>query len=82
MRCQRWPPRTPNYGKLKSPRVVHNHEGEMEPKAVQIAGADPKMLAECAKYNVDKGAQIIDINMGCPVKKVCKRLVWFSPTAR
>jgi tRNA-dihydrouridine synthase B len=43
----------------------------MEPKAVQIAGADPKMLAECAKYNVDKGAQIIDINMGCPVKKVC-----------
>ena len=48
-----------------------NHDGEMEPKAVQIAGADPAMLAECAKYNVDKGAQIIDINMGCPVKKVC-----------
>lgn len=48
-----------------------NHEGEMEPKAVQIAGADPTMLAECAKHNVDKGAQIIDINMGCPVKKVC-----------
>jgi tRNA-dihydrouridine synthase B len=48
-----------------------NHEGEMEPKAVQIAGADPQMLAECAKYNVDRGAQIIDINMGCPVKKVC-----------
>ncbi|MBC3917585.1 tRNA dihydrouridine synthase DusB [Undibacterium sp. CY18W] len=48
-----------------------NHEGEMEPKAVQIAGADPQMLAECAKHNVDKGAQIIDINMGCPVKKVC-----------
>jgi tRNA-dihydrouridine synthase B len=48
-----------------------NHEGEMEPKAVQIAGADPRMLAECARYNVDKGAQIIDINMGCPVKKVC-----------
>lgn len=48
-----------------------NHEGEMEPKAVQIAGADPQMLAECAKFNVDKGAQIIDINMGCPVKKVC-----------
>lgn len=43
----------------------------MEPKAVQIAGADPQMLAECAKYNVDRGAQIIDINMGCPVKKVC-----------
>lgn len=48
-----------------------NHEGEMEPKAVQIAGADPKMLADCARHNVDRGAQIIDINMGCPVKKVC-----------
>src|SRR6185312_10944222 len=48
-----------------------NHDGEMEPKAVQIAGADPAMLAACAKYNVDRGAQIIDINMGCPVKKVC-----------
>jgi tRNA-dihydrouridine synthase B len=48
-----------------------NHDGEMEPKAVQIAGADPAMLAECAKYNVERGAQIIDINMGCPVKKVC-----------
>ncbi|ASU40646.1 tRNA dihydrouridine synthase DusB [Herbaspirillum sp. meg3] len=48
-----------------------NHDGEMEPKAVQIAGADPAMLADCAKHNVDRGAQIIDINMGCPVKKVC-----------
>jgi tRNA-dihydrouridine synthase B len=48
-----------------------DHAGEMEPKAVQIAGADPVMLAECAKFNVDRGAQIIDINMGCPVKKVC-----------
>ncbi|WP_395822768.1 tRNA dihydrouridine synthase DusB [Collimonas sp.] len=48
-----------------------NHDGEMEPRAVQIAGADPLMLVECAKYNVDHGAQIIDINMGCPVKKVC-----------
>ncbi len=48
-----------------------NHDGEMEPKAVQIAGADPQMLADCARFNVDKGAQIIDINMGCPVKKVC-----------
>ena len=48
-----------------------NHDGEMEPKAVQIAGADPQMLADCAKFNVDRGAQIIDINMGCPVKKVC-----------
>ena len=48
-----------------------DHDGEMEPKAVQIAGADPAMLAECARFNVARGAQIIDINMGCPVKKVC-----------
>jgi tRNA-dihydrouridine synthase B len=48
-----------------------DHAGEMEPKAVQIAGADPHDLAECAKFNVERGAQIIDINMGCPVKKVC-----------
>jgi tRNA-dihydrouridine synthase B len=48
-----------------------NHEGEVDPIAVQIAGADPQMLAEAAKYNVDQGAQIIDINMGCPAKKVC-----------
>jgi tRNA-dihydrouridine synthase B len=48
-----------------------NHEGEVEPIAVQIAGADPKMLAQAAQYNVDEGAQIIDINMGCPAKKVC-----------
>ncbi|HVL75509.1 MAG TPA: tRNA dihydrouridine synthase DusB [Noviherbaspirillum sp.] len=48
-----------------------NHDGEMEPKAVQIAGADPAMLAASAKFNVERGAQIIDINMGCPVKKVC-----------
>ncbi len=48
-----------------------NHEGEVEPIAVQIAGADPSMMAEAARYNVDNGAQIIDINMGCPAKKVC-----------
>ena len=48
-----------------------DHDGEMEPKAVQIAGADPQDLADCARFNVDRGAQIIDINMGCPVKKVC-----------
>lgn len=48
-----------------------DHEGEMEPKAVQIAGADPRDLADCARFNVERGAQIIDINMGCPVKKVC-----------
>ncbi|TWG83966.1 tRNA-U20-dihydrouridine synthase [Cupriavidus gilardii J11] len=48
-----------------------NHDGEVEPIAVQIAGAEPGMMAEAARYNVDRGAQIIDINMGCPAKKVC-----------
>jgi tRNA-dihydrouridine synthase B len=48
-----------------------NHEGEVEPKVIQIAGADPAMMAEAAKYNVDNGASIIDINMGCPAKKIC-----------
>jgi tRNA-dihydrouridine synthase B len=48
-----------------------NHDGEMAPRAVQIAGADPAMLADCARFNVERGAQVIDINMGCPVKKVC-----------
>lgn len=48
-----------------------NHSGEPEPRSVQIAGADPKMMAEAAKHNVDQGAHIIDINMGCPAKKVC-----------
>lgn len=54
----------------KSSRRI-DHAGEMEPKAVQIAGAIPEQLAECAAFNVGRGAQIIDINMGCPVKKVC-----------
>jgi tRNA-dihydrouridine synthase B len=48
-----------------------NHDGEPAPKAVQIAGADPAMMAEAARFNVDRGAQVIDINMGCPAKKVC-----------
>ncbi|MFC4273717.1 tRNA dihydrouridine synthase DusB [Achromobacter aloeverae] len=48
-----------------------NHEGEIAPVAVQIAGADPAMMAEAAVFNASKGARIIDINMGCPVKKVC-----------
>ena len=49
-------------------------EGEAAPIAVQIAGSDPAWLAEAANYNVELGAQVIDINMGCPVKKVCKKL--------
>jgi tRNA-dihydrouridine synthase B len=48
-----------------------DHTGEVDPIAVQIAGADPQMMAEAARFNVEKGAQIIDINMGCPAKKVC-----------
>lgn len=58
------------YGSAKTLRRA-NHEGEVEPVSVQIAGAVPEMLAEAAKFNVDRGAQIIDINMGCPAKKVC-----------
>ncbi len=48
-----------------------NHEGEPAPIAVQLAGANPLIMAEAARYNADRGAQIIDINMGCPAKKVC-----------
>jgi tRNA-dihydrouridine synthase B len=48
-----------------------DHAGELAPIAVQIAGADPAMLADAARYNVERGAEIIDINMGCPAKKVC-----------
>ncbi len=48
-----------------------NHDGEIAPVAVQIAGADPGLLADAARFNVQRGAAIIDINMGCPAKKVC-----------
>ena len=51
-----------------------DHRGEPGPRVVQIAGFDPSMMAEAARRNVDAGAQIIDINMGCPAKKVCNRL--------
>ena len=54
----------------KSQRRI-NHAGEPAPITVQIAGADPAMMADAARYNADRGAQIIDINMGCPAKKVC-----------
>ena len=49
------------------------HSGDPEPRSVQIAGGDPQMLAEAARANVQLGAQIIDINMGCPAKKVCNK---------
>jgi len=58
------------YGSVKTRRRA-NHDGEVAPIAVQIAGADPAMMADAARYNVDRGAQIIDINMGCPARKIC-----------
>ena len=57
---------------LKTSRRA-NHEGEGAPIAVQIAGTSATMMAEAAAYNIDNGAQIIDINMGCPAKKVCNK---------
>ena len=58
----------------QTPKSMHrtNHDGEHAPIAVQIAGNDPQVMAEAARFNVSRGAQIIDINMGCPNKKVCK----------
>jgi tRNA-dihydrouridine synthase B len=58
------------YASLKTSRRA-DHEGELAPIAVQIAGVDPQAMAEAARYNIERGAQIIDINMGCPAKKVC-----------
>ncbi|MDP3761594.1 MAG: tRNA dihydrouridine synthase DusB [Ramlibacter sp.] len=60
------------WNSLKTSRRA-NHDGEPGPIAVQIAGTDAAMMAEAAAYNVDRGAQIIDINMGCPAKKVCNK---------
>ena len=57
---------------LKTSRRA-DHRGEPGPIAVQIAGTDAEMMADAARYNVDRGAQIIDINMGCPAKKVCNK---------
>jgi tRNA-dihydrouridine synthase B len=57
---------------LKTSRRA-NHEGEPGPIAVQIAGTEPQMMMDAARYNIDRGAQIIDINMGCPAKKVCNK---------
>ncbi|HWP94737.1 MAG TPA: tRNA dihydrouridine synthase DusB [Gammaproteobacteria bacterium] len=55
-------------------RLRMDHTGEPEPRSVQIAGADPAMMADAARSAVAQGAQIVDINMGCPAKKVCNRL--------
>ena len=60
------------WASLKTSRRA-DHAGEPAPIAVQIAGTDPAEMADAARYNIDRGAQIIDINMGCPAKKVCTR---------
>ena len=60
------------WASLKTSRRA-NHEGEPGPIAVQIAGTEAQMMADAARYNIDRGAQIIDINMGCPAKKVCNK---------
>ena len=61
------------WASLKTSRRA-NHDGETAPIAVQIAGVDPHEMADAARYNIDRGAQVIDLNMGCPAKKVCN--VW------
>jgi tRNA-dihydrouridine synthase B len=61
------------WSSLKTSRRA-NHQGEPAPIAVQIAGVDPAEMADAARHNIDRGAQVIDINMGCPAKKVCN--VW------
>jgi tRNA-dihydrouridine synthase B len=62
----------PRLWKSRKSALRLDHRGEPEPIGVQIAGSDPLMLANAAKFNVENGAQIIDINFGCPAKKVCK----------
>lgn len=61
----------PRMWKTKKSLWRMDHQGEPDPIGVQLAGADPNVLADAARYNVDHGAQIIDINFGCPAKKVC-----------
>ncbi|HZV38625.1 MAG TPA: tRNA dihydrouridine synthase DusB [Pseudoxanthomonas sp.] len=61
----------PRFWNTAKSRTRMDHDGEPAPISVQIAGTEPKLLAEAARYNVDHGAQIVDINMGCPAKKVC-----------
>jgi tRNA-dihydrouridine synthase B len=58
------------WGSEKTKRRA-NHDGEVEPRSIQIVGTDPQLMADAARYNVENGAQIIDINMGCPAKKIC-----------
>jgi tRNA-dihydrouridine synthase B len=62
----------PDLRDTRKSRLRRRHDDEPSPRAVQIAGSDPAQLADAARFNVDHGAQIIDINMGCPAKKVCR----------
>lgn len=62
----------PKLWHTKKSRTRREHDAECGPIAVQIAGTEPQAMAEAARFNVDQGAQIIDINMGCPAKKVCR----------
>ncbi len=64
----------PRLRNSRKTRLRLDHRGEPSPRIVQIAGADPHAMADAARFNVDNGAQIIDINMGCPAKKVCNAL--------
>jgi len=61
----------PHLRNSRKTRLRMDHQGEAEPICVQIAGTEPEKMADAAKFNMDNGAQIIDINMGCPAKKVC-----------
>lgn len=61
----------PRFWRTRKSLQRMDHDGEPAPISVQIAGTEPEVMAEAARYNVDHGAQIVDINMGCPAKKVC-----------
>ncbi len=63
----------PSLRNTRKSRLKADHSGEIGLRSVQILGTEPQVMAEAAQYNVDRGAQIIDINMGCPAKKVCKK---------
>lgn len=63
----------PRLWDTRESRRRRDHAGEPEPRVVQIAGGDPQVMAEAARRNVDAGAQVIDVNMGCPARKVCNQ---------
>ncbi len=63
----------PSMRQSRKTELRSRHDAEVEPRSIQIAGNDPAQMADAARYNVERGAQIIDINMGCPAKKVCRK---------